>query len=67
VRWSVWQNLLIFFLGLVLGYVYALRGGAKTLADLARRLPWQSATSATGILVLIILVVVLLVYISRKK
>jgi uncharacterized membrane protein YpjA len=64
---SLWQNLLIFFLGLVLGYVYALRGGAHTLADLAERLPWKTATSPTGILGLIILVVIVLVYLSRRK
>jgi len=64
---SLWQNLLIFFLGLVLGYVYALRGGSDTLADLAQRLPWKSVTSPTGILVLIILVVIALVYLSRRK
>ncbi len=66
-RGSLARDLLVFALGLVLGYSFAVYGGSKLLHSVAPRVPDVSLSHPAIVLILIGVVVVTLIFTSRAR
>jgi uncharacterized membrane protein YphA (DoxX/SURF4 family) len=66
-RGTLARDLLVFCLGLMLGYSFAAYGGGKLLHGLAGRVPEVNLSHPVVVLLLIALVVVTLVFTSRRS
>jgi uncharacterized membrane protein YphA (DoxX/SURF4 family) len=61
------RDLVIYVAGLVLGYLFAVRGGIKFVSAVRTRMPNVDVGSPAVVLVAIIVVIVALFIISRRK
>jgi amino acid permease len=66
-RGGLGRDLLIFAVGLVLGYFFAVYGGNKLVHNLVGRVPEVRLSNQAVILILIALVVIALIFMSRAK
>jgi len=64
---NAWYSLLIFGLGLVLGYFFAQQGGASLFRGLAGRLPDLNVSQPAVTLALIVVVTITIIITARRK
>jgi amino acid permease len=66
-RGGLARDLLIFAIGLVLGYFFAVYGGAKLVQSIAGSVPEINLSRPAIVLILIAVVVVALIFMSRGR
>lgn len=66
-RGGLAKDLLILAIGLVLGYFFAVYGGAKLVQNIAHSVPPVNLSRPAIVLILIVVVVVALVFMSRGR
>jgi len=66
-RGGLARDLLIFGIGLVLGYFFAVYGGAKLVQTIAGSVPPVNLSRPAIVLILIAVVVVTLIFTSRAR
>ncbi|HUT75912.1 MAG TPA: hypothetical protein VM221_13885 [Armatimonadota bacterium] len=66
-RGGLAKDLLVFALGLVLGYFFAVYGGAKLVQSIAGRVPEVNLSRPAVVLILIAAVVLTLIFTSRGR
>jgi amino acid permease len=66
-RGGLARDLLIFVIGLVLGYFFAVYGGAKLVQSIAGSMPAVNLSRPAVVLILIGVVVITLIFTSRQR